>query len=414
MARDRGPKLTGESLTVSEVLARLQQAVVAEFPSPQWVRGEVSGIRRTNRGAVFFRLADPEVADAALEVAARGRVMMEVERLLGAAGLGSLRDGVEVRIRGTVGVDGRSVVRLSLLEVDPEFTAGRLALDRAEVLRRMTEDGSLAANGRLPLPLVPLNVGLVTSRGSAAHADFIDQVRRSGYRFSLKTAHTAVQGDGSAASIATALGRLNTEPIDMVALIRGGGSRLDMAVFDREEVARAVSASSFPVITGLGHDIDRSVADEAAAVAVKTPSAAGEWLVNRVKDYAGRLDIARHTIRTEANSALRRHHQVLRTAAADVAGTVNTLRRQQDFLDRIRRDIAEASRDNLGRTRASLETLADWFTAVDVEPTLRRGFAIVTSNDGKTVVRSVDQVKQGDRLAIRLGDGTVVVTVDDK
>lgn len=404
--------MTGESLTVSEVLSRLQQAVVTEFPSPIWVRGEVTGIRRTNRGAVFFRLADPDVVDAALDVAARGRVMMAVDRLLGDAGLGSLRDGVEVRMRGTLGVDGRSAVRLSLLEVDPAFTAGRLAMDRADVLRKMTADGSLAANARLPLPLVPLVVGLVTSRGSAAHADFIDQLRRSGFRFKVKTAHSNVQGDAAVASIATALGRLDAEEVDMVAMVRGGGSRLDMAVFDREEVARAVSASKAPVITGLGHDIDRSVADEAAAVAVKTPSAAGEWLVGRVNDYAGRLDIARHAIRTEANSALRRHRQILRTAAADIAGTVNVVRRQQDVLDRIRQDIAVASRDSLGKTVAGLDTLAEWFRAVDLEPTLRRGFAIVTNEDG-TVIRSVRQVTPGDKLAVRVGDGTVSVTVDE-
>lgn len=406
--------MTGESLSVSEVLTRLQEAVVGEFPSPVWVRGEVTGMRRTSRGAVFFRLADPDVADAALEVAARGRVMMEVDRLLGDAGLGSLRDGVETRVRGTLGVDSRSVARLSLLEVDPAFTAGRLALDRAEVMRKMTADGSLTANASLPMPLVPLEVGLVTSRGSAAHADFVDQLRRSGYRFRVRTVHTAVQGAEAAPSIAAAIGRLDTEPVDVVAMVRGGGSRLDLAVFDLEEVARAISASKVPVITGLGHDIDRSVADEAASVAVKTPSAAGEWLVSRVSDYAGRLDVARNTIRSEATSALRRHRQILHTAAADIAGTVNILRRQQDVIDRLRRDIAEASRENLGRKTASLDSLAEWFTAVDVEPTLRRGFAIVTSEDGKVVIRSVDQVSSGDRLAVRLGDGTVVVKVEDR
>jgi exodeoxyribonuclease VII large subunit len=168
------------------------------------------------------------------------------------------------------------------------------------------------------------------------------------------------------------------------------------------------------VITGLGHDTDRSVADEVASMAVKTPSAAGEWLVTRVNDYAGRLDVARHTIRTEATSALRRHRQTLRTAAADIAATLNILRRQQDVLDRLRRDVAEASRDLLVRETEGLEALAEWFTAVDVEPTLRRGFAIVTSEDGKTVIRSVDQVSLDDRLAVRLGDGTVVVKVEDR
>lgn len=426
--------MSDDTLTVSEVIGRLQQAVVAEFPTPVWLRGEVTGLRRTSRGAVFFRLADPDASDTALDVGARGRVMMEVDRILGDAGLGSLRDGVEARMRGTIDLDRRgSGVRLSLHEVDPAFTAGRLALDRAEVVRRMTADGSLSANGSLPLPLVPLRVGLVTSRGSAAHADFTDQLRRSSYRFRVKTAHTGVQGEVAADSIATALGRFRasdalkprhlmrengsispgTASVDVICLIRGGGSKLDLSVFDSETVARAVAAAPVPVITGIGHDIDRTVADDAAAVATKTPSAAGEWLVARVKDYADRIEVARHSIRAEAGSALRRHQQLLRNAAADIAGSTTTLRRQHDTLDRFQSEIAHAGRAILDRRRSELDSLTHWFKAVDVEPTLHRGFAIVT-DDGGELVRSVSQVSSGDRLEVRLADGTVRVVVENE
>lgn len=405
--------MSDDTLTVSEVIGRLQQVVVREFPTPIWVRGEVTGLRRTSRGAVFFRLADPDAADTALDVGARGRVMMEVDRILGEAGLGSLRDGVEARMRGTIDLDKRGTgVRLSLHEVDPAFTAGRMALDRAEVIRRMTADGSISANGSLPLPLVPLRVGLVTSRGSAAHADFTDQLRRSSFRFQVKTTHSGVQGGRAAESIATALGRLGTESVDMICLIRGGGSKLDLSVFDSETVARAVAAAPVPVITGIGHDIDRTVVDEAAAVPTKTPSAAGEWLVARVKDYADRIDVARHAIRAEAGSALRRHQQLLRTAAADIAGSTTTLRRQDDTLDRLQSEIAHAGRAILERRRSELDSLAHWFKAVDVEPTLRRGFAIVT-DDGGELIRSIGQVSSGDRLAVRLADGTVRVVVEN-
>lgn len=403
------------TLTVSELLGRLQQAVVAELPTPVWVRGEVAGLRRTSRGAVFFRLADPEVADTALEVAARGRVMMEVDRVLGEAGLGSLRDGVETRMKGTIDLDKRaSRVRLSLHEVDPAFTAGRMALDRAEVIRRMTADGSLSANSSIPVPLVPLVIGLVTSRGSAAHADFIDQLARSPYRFRVKTVHTTVQGDRATESVAAAVNRISAEHVDMLAVVRGGGSKLDLSVFDAETVARTISSSPVPVITGIGHDIDRTVSDDAAAVSTKTPTAAGEWLVTRVKDFADRVAMARHSIRAEASSALKRHRQLLRTAAADIAGSSTALRRRQDTIDMLRVEISHASRVVLERRRADLANLREWFEAVDVESTLRRGFAIVTSDDGQVVVRSIDQVSRGDRLRVRLGDGTVRVTVEEK
>ena len=414
MSSQQGPVgSTPESLTVSELLTSLQQIVVAGFPAPIWVRGEITGFRRTSQGAVFFRLADPDVVDVSIDVAARGRAMFDIDRDLADAGLGGLRDGVEVRLRGTVGVDSRrSVVRLALLEVDPAFTTGKLAIDRAELLRRLSADGSLLANRRHPLPLVPLRVGLVTSRGSAAHADFIDQLRRSGYRFAVRTVHTNVQGDSAGEQIAAALARFDAT-FDMVALVRGGGSQLDLAVFDAEPVARAIARVPVPVVTGIGHDIDRTIADESAAVAEKTPSAAGEWLVARVHEYASRLATARHMIRDEARSSLARQGQLLRTTAGSVAASSTALARQRDILDGLRAQIGLSSRELLQRHRATLESLTQWFAAVDVEATLRRGFSIVTHEDGGAVVRSVSQVTGGDHLSIRLSDGTVRVTVDE-
>ncbi len=406
--------MTGESLTVSELLSRLQTTVAAEFPSPLWVRGEVSGFRRTSAGAAFFRLADPDTDDASLEVAARGRVMSDIDRALGDVGLGRLRDGVGVRIRGTLGIDPRrSIVRMTLLEVDPEFTAGRLALDRAAVMAKMKADGSLFANHSLELPVVPLRVGLVTSRGSAAHGDFTDQLRLSGFRFRVRTAHTSVQGDDAAGGLAEALSRFHTDIVDVVAVVRGGGSKLDLSIFDTEVVARAISRVPVPVITGIGHDMDRTVTDEAAAVATKTPSAAGEWLVAQVKDYSDRIDRARQAIRDEARTALQRQRQLLRHAVSDVAGGATALQRQADLLERVGGDIAASAKTAMTRHHDRLDAYRDWFTAVGVASTLNRGFAIVTDESTSAVVRSSEQLSPGDLISIRLGDGTVRAKVTD-
>ncbi|MGA7272750.1 MAG: exodeoxyribonuclease VII large subunit, partial [Acidimicrobiia bacterium] len=237
-----------ETLTVSRLLARVASAVTAAFPGPVWVRGEVSGFRRTSGGAAFFRLADPESDREVLDVAARGRVMADIDHKLASAGVGRLQDGVEVLVKGTVGVQAtRSQVRLLLLDVDTEFIAGRLAVNREEVLRRLAADGSLAANRKLPLPLVPLRIGLLTSRGSAAHADFLDQLHRSGFRFRVLTTQAVMQGEKARDSVVAALGRLADEQLDMVAVVRGGGSKLDLAAFDAEEVGRAVAGMPVPV-----------------------------------------------------------------------------------------------------------------------------------------------------------------------
>jgi exodeoxyribonuclease VII large subunit len=339
-------------------------------------------------------------------------MMMTVTHALESAGVGGLRSGIEVRVRATVGVrHTRGHIQLGLLEVDPSFTAGRLALDRDEVLRRLAGDGSLVANGRLDLPLVPLRIGLVTSRGSAAHADFLGQLQRPGYRFSVRTVQAAMQGDRAVANLVQALRRLGTEDVDIVALVRGGGSKLDLAAFDAEEVGRAISAMSVPVISGIGHETDRSVADETSAVSVKTPTAAAEWIVARVADYAGRLDTARQMIRDSARSARDGAAGRLDHSASQLAGTRVVLRRQMDHVDNLEQGVVEGSRSGLQRHRDRLVVFEEMFAAIGIEPTLRRGFALVTRPDG-SVVRSAGELGAGDRVAVRLADGSVAMVVE--
>lgn len=405
--------MSDSTLTVSELMAILEGAIGAAVPGPLWVRGEVTGFRRTSGGAAFFRLADPNSDETSLEVSARGRVMFTIDRTLASAAIGQLRDGIEIRAQGTVGIDRRqSRVRLTLLEVDPAFTAGRLAMERAEVLRRMAADGSLEANRRLEFPLVPLHVGLVASRGSAAHADFIEHLQTSGLRFSVRTAHTSVQGGAAPVAVTAAIERVAAEPVDVIAVIRGGGSKLDLSVFDSELVGRAISASPVPVITGIGHEIDRTVADEVAAVYQKTPTAASEWLVTRVQEFANRIDSAREHIRVQALASIDRAGNRLRGTATALMGARGILAQQGDRLGYIGDSIAASAKASVLDQRRRLDSLREWFSTIGVDQTLERGFALVTTRDGQTVIRSVDQLTAGHRALIRLKDGTVPVIVD--
>ncbi|HEX2152903.1 MAG TPA: exodeoxyribonuclease VII large subunit [Acidimicrobiia bacterium] len=401
------------TLTVSELHSRVERAVVTTLPGPIWVRGEVSGLRRTSRAAVFFRLVDPDSAGHVVEVAARGRVMIEIDRALDSAGVGRLRDGFEIRVRAVAGLEpARSQIRLTLLEVDPAFIAGRLAVDRQQVLERMRADGALAANSRLARPLVPLRIGLVTSRGSAAHADFIDQLQRSGYRFVVRTVHASMQGETAVPGLVRALRHLARQAIDVAVIVRGGGARLDLAAFDAEEVGRAVAAMPVPVVSGIGHETDRSVVDEAASVPVKTPTAAAEWLISAVADYAGRIDTARRMIRDEAREVCRRAGGRLENLAALLVGAETTLARQRDALRHIESGVADGARRALSNEARLLDRWAETLDTLGTDSTLARGFALVTDQDG-AVVRTVELVSPGDRLFIRLADGELRVVVED-
>lgn len=400
------------TLSVSELLDKVGNAVTSALPGPVWVRGEISGFKRTSGGAAFFRLVDPESSRQAIDVAARGRVIGDIDFELTNAGVGALRSGIEIRAMGTVSLDReRSQVRLSLLKVDPAFIAGRLAFDRAEVIRRLAADGSLTRNAGLDRPLVPLRVGLVTSRGSAAHADFLKHLQRPGYRFRVSTVHATVQGERAPEALTGALGRLSNESIDVAVLIRGGGSKLDLSAFDTEQVARAVANMPVPVVTGIGHETDRSVADEVAAVAEKTPTAAAEWLVSRVSDFSGRIDRAQQVIGEAAREAGARSSRQLAEAAARIGATRATLVREQDRLESIRSGLVDTARKLVRRERERLDGWGEVFAALGVEETLKRGFALVTREDGSVVGRGLS-LRKGERVRVRFADGSVDMSVE--
>ena len=148
------------------------------------------------------------------------------------------------------------------------------------------------------MPLVPLRLGLITSEGSAAHADFTEQIAACGYAFQITTVTTRVQGEFAAVEIAEAIAMAAQLPIDVIALVRGGGARTDLAAFDTEPVARAIVESALPVVSGIGHEIDESVADLVAHAAFKTPTACAQFLIERVaafdialRDRAARLAV---------------------------------------------------------------------------------------------------------------------------
>ena len=166
---------------------------------------------------------------------------------------------------------------------------------------------------------MPLRIGLVTSAASVAYHDFLDELDASGFAFRVGVCDVRVQGANAPHRVVWALRRLAriSSALDAVVLVRGGGSRADLAPFDSDDVARAIAAMPLPVLTGIGHEIDRSVADEVAHTASKTPTASAQVLVERVMEFVYRLDdVSRgvvHNARSNCALALR---ELPRCAAA--------------------------------------------------------------------------------------------------
>src|SRR5690606_35263940 len=255
--------------SVTELAEAIALRLRTAFPDEVWVRGVIRNLNPARRGGtVWFDLVEP-AADgdlsrpprASLSVVLFDAARRRVNARLTAAGGGvRMTDGTEVRIRGRITFyerGGRQQLQMS--DIDPDFTLGRLAADRERVLRQLAAEGLLDRQSRLPRPTLPLRLGLVTSAGSAAEHDVLDELRASGIGFTVVRADVRVQGTRAPASVARGLRAVAARGVDLVLLVRGGGAATDLAAFDGEVIARAIAELEVPVLTGIGHDIDRSV-----------------------------------------------------------------------------------------------------------------------------------------------------------
>ena len=425
--------------TVPELAAHLGRVMAGAFPDDIWVEGQIRNLSRPSSGHVYFDLTEPTEAGrpprSQLAVTLLAPEKQHVNDQITRAGGGvRMVDGIEVRIQGRLRWYGpRGVLQLRMHGIDPAYTIGRLQADRDRVLGVLAAEGLLDANAARPFPLVPLRIGLVTSRGSAAHADVLSELAASGLSFVVREADARTQGDDCGPSVARALRRLAADDVDLVLLVRGGGARTDLAGFDSELIARAIAAMPVPVLTGIGHEVDRSIADEVAHRAHKTPTAAAADVVAAVRSFVHLLDsraaavhragssaaavararLDRRTVRLDraADVVLARRATQLDVAARRAARSgIRQLATADTTLDRHVLAVTRRAAAQVARAERDLDAIDARIHAQDPVRALARGWSITTRADGR-LVRSPDDVAPGDALVTRLAGGTIASTV---
>ena len=400
--------------TVTELMSTAAEAIDGALGGPVWVDGEIAGPRES-RGHVYFDLVDRDdsgAVTAKVSIALWSRTRPRIEEKLREAGSIRLQEGVRVRILGPLELwlpGGR--LQLTMRDIDPSFTLEALESERDRVLALLRTEGLLEKNHRCVVPPMPLRIALVTADESAAKADFLHSLDESGLPWEVVFIDSRVQGAGAELTIAAALRTAERLDVDVVALVRGGGSRLDLAVFDHELVARTIASLGLPVFTGIGHEIDTSVADVVAHTASKTPTACAESLVEIAVEVVQRSEQAWAEIAGIVTDVLEAERVRLSSHARRAALgarsrlTVET-HRMSSFVERIERSTSTGLRSAAAR----LDVLAARTDAVDPVRTLARGWSITRTTAG-TVVRRATDVAVGDELVTTLAEGSVTTTV---
>lgn len=369
-----------------------------------WVQGEVSNLHRASSGHCYFTLKDD-----------RGQIRAVLFRGSAQRMRFQLEEGIEVIVSADVGVyEARGDLQLIVKNVEP-VGLGALQLAFEQLRRRLESEGLFDAERKRPLPEIPARVGVVTSATSAALRDVIDV---SGRRFpgaALLISATRVQGEGAEHEIAAALDLLVAQGnVDVILVVRGGGSMEDLWAFNSEVVARAIARSTLPIISGVGHETDVTICDLVADLRAPTPSAAAELaLPDREALEAGIRGQIQRLVKSTMDliEAARVRHARERDALRMLTPTARLAARRASFvaaaraLGRLGRNLPVEGRARLGAQVARLDSLSP--LAV-----LGRGYALVRRRADDAIVRRAEDVAVGDSLALRLAEAELEATVE--
>jgi len=333
--------------SIGDLNRRAGRAVVMDFRGQVWTEGELARLD-DRRGHRYLELVERgggrDGRDALLGAFCSATKWQRLARKLADAGV-ELRAGQRLMVLGCLDINDRSQLTLTVDDIDVAALVGDRVRARQRLVQRLVADDLFEANRRLRLPPLSLRVGLVASRGSDGHRDLVRQLAGSGFAFAITLRSIQVEGPAAPRALKAALATFGPDDIDVAVVVRGGGAKASLDVFDMPMVAKAIATATVPVWTGIGHTGDRTVADEVAHRCFPTPSAVGQGLVAvaasawddleravariarmvdaRLITTTSHLDGHRRAISTLARSQLARHEQ-------SSARTAHDLRRSAD------------------------------------------------------------------------------------
>lgn len=333
--------MENNAISLFELNRTVKEVLHAALPEKVWIRAETSDVRQNQNGHCYLEFIEKDKSGKTMLAKARGMIWSTTFHLLKAyfeSTTGqAFASGLKVLVE--VSVEYHEVFGLSLTvhDIDPAYTLGDQALNRAAILRQLEEDGVLELNKELELPLLTNRIAVISSPTAAGYEDFCNQLENNsqGFVFYIRLFPAIMQGDRTENSIISALEQVYEyqEKFDAVVIIRGGGATSELSAFDSYLLAASVAQFPLPVITGIGHERDETVLDIVAHTRAKTPTAVAEFLVGYMADTAGNLDMAQQLLTEIVQDRMQDEKDRLKQAESDfVYMSRNWYKDQSTFL----------------------------------------------------------------------------------
>jgi exodeoxyribonuclease VII large subunit len=375
--------------SLSELCAEIQEVVENDLLERYWVRAEIASL--SARGHCYMELVE-KATDNMLAAKVRATCWSNVYSLLSAYFIQetgqALRVGMQVLVEASVAFHPVYGLSLNIWNIDPTYTQGDLAKQRQATIRRLTEDGVMDLQKSLEVPTLVRKVAVISAADAAGYGDFCDQLtnNRFGYQFEMSLFAATMQGDYAPKSIISALSKIanEEEKWDVVVIIRGGGATTDLGCFDDYELASHCAQFPIPILSGIGHTRDMSIVDMVVHTTVKTPTAAAEWLIERVGEQ----------VETISMLSIRLQRAIQRAV-------VQESNKLQGYLQRMNYSAQRL----IMREQNRLQMWAKTIELHSPERIFKMGYSLTMIN-GKPVMKMED-VKDGDVLKTWVQDGVI-------
>ena len=391
------------SLSVSELTQYLRALLDRdEILQNVWVSGEISNLSRPASGHLYFTLKDSQAALRCViwrSTATRLRM--------------NLQNGLAIEAHGAISIYERDGQYQLYVDSVRQAGEGQLFQEYLRLKALLESEGLFDEVRKRPIPPRPRRIGLVTSPTGAALQDMLNTLSRRYPLVEVLLAPCAVQGEAAPPEIVRALRALWRARPDVIVVARGGGSLEDLWAFNNERVVRAIAASPVPVITGVGHETDFTLADFAADLRAPTPTGAAVLATPDKADLQAELAGLRMQLTDTLQSALDEHNYALSAARQrlEYVSPERRIRSARQQIDDLQGRALRAVQHSLALRQARRLGLENRLQALNPTAILQRGFALLQHADG-SLLRSTHQAQPGEALVARLKDGTLTVRVE--
>ncbi|WP_313190832.1 exodeoxyribonuclease VII large subunit [Sphingobacterium sp.] len=406
--------------TLLEVSRSIQKTIAERYKSLYWIKAEMNKLNHySHSGHCYPELLEKKEGKVVAEMRSilwkmdYERINRQFMEVLGEP----LREGITMLFQAGISYDPLYGFSLKIVDIDPTFVLGELEKEKRESIKKLTEEGIYDANKRLPFPLIPKRLAIISVETSKGLSDFFKIINGNpwGYKIECTLCPALLQGDKSISSIIKQLEVIanKLEDFDAVAIIRGGGGDVGLSSYNNYFLSKAIAIFPIPVLTGIGHSTNETVSEMVAYKNAITPSELADFLLQKFHNFAIPVDNALERMLRAVRRSFEEENLKLKHIVSSISWNSKTfLLKDKAELKGLQAHLIRFSRQNIKENQAQLQHLERMLGIVNPIHILKRGFSIVRI-DGKSV-HKLDQVEIGSDLEIQLEDGKIISKVINK